>query len=155
MPIRSFAKSPRRLGVGEQLDAARLAASAHQDLGLHDDVPTESLGDGARLRRIGGDLARRDGDAVLRQQILGLVFVKLHGTEIGYQHQGPEGLSSLRPSFGVRPRRDQFVRPVKVTPILSIAVSEDRLRMRRVGSRLRTMIRIVEPFITDASFVPV
>ena len=66
-----------RLG---ELDAAALAAAAGVDLRLDDDgAAAEALGD---LRGLGGverDLAARHGDAVPREDLLGLILVDFHG----------------------------------------------------------------------------
>ena len=66
------------LRVLRELDAAALAAAAGVDLRLHDGAAAEPLGDLARLGRVVGDLAARHGDAVAREDRLGLVLVDLH-----------------------------------------------------------------------------
>ena len=69
-------------GGGGELDAAALAAAAGVDLGLDDDGGTDFFGDGAGLSSGGGDAAARDGDAVAREDLLGLVFVDFHGVGV-------------------------------------------------------------------------
>ena len=76
-----------RLGVGGivgELDAARLAAAAGQNLSLDDDRPAELLGRGARLFGRRREPALRDGDAEAREELLALVLVEIHrrGTRI-------------------------------------------------------------------------
>ena len=68
----------RLLGILRELDAAALAAAAGVDLRLDDRPAAEALGDLPRLGRAVGDLAARHGDAVSREDRLGLVFVDFH-----------------------------------------------------------------------------
>src|SRR6185312_7996806 len=74
------------LGRLAELDAAGLAAAAGVDLRLDDPLlAAERPGGFGRLVRRRGDLAGRHRDAVLREQFLGLVFVKIHA---GYLRTG-------------------------------------------------------------------
>ena len=62
------------------LDAAGLAAAAGMDLGLHHpDRTVQLLGDGLGLGRVVGDVAARHRHAIAPQQLLGLIFVDIHG----------------------------------------------------------------------------
>jgi len=63
------------VGRGRQLDATRLAPAAGQHLGLDDHLAAQVLGNSARLFRCVGHFAARDGDAVFREQPLGLILV--------------------------------------------------------------------------------
>ena len=61
-----------------ELDAARLAAAADQHLGLDDDRVAELLGG---LDGLGGGCGRAPlgyGNAVLLEELLSLVFEKIH-----------------------------------------------------------------------------
>jgi hypothetical protein len=63
-----------------ELDAARLAAAARVDLGLHDDdARTERSRRLFGFGRCRGDAALGDRDAELAQHFLGLEFVDVHG----------------------------------------------------------------------------
>ncbi len=68
-------------GIGE-LDAAALTAAAGVDLGLDGDGDGEVGGDGRGIVGRGGDAAAGDGDAVSGEELLGLVFVDLHGSSV-------------------------------------------------------------------------
>ncbi len=69
-----------RLGgrVGE-LDPACLAAPTHEHLRLDDDRAAKLLGRLPGLFRRRRRLALRNGDARLREKLLPLVFVEIHG----------------------------------------------------------------------------
>ena len=69
------------LGLGavlRELDAARLAAAADLDLGLDHDRVAELLGGLDGLRNGGRGTAVRHGHTVLGEQLLSLVFEKVH-----------------------------------------------------------------------------
>jgi hypothetical protein len=85
--VRHEAAAQQLVGAGHHLlhgaadfHAARLAAAAGMDLGLHDpDRAIQLFGDGLGLRRIMGDIAARHRHAIAPQQLLGLIFVNVHG----------------------------------------------------------------------------
>ena len=66
-------------GLG-QLDAASLAPPANQDLGFDDHGDPDSLGNSASLLGSRRHVPIRDGDAVLRENALGLILVKLQSS---------------------------------------------------------------------------
>ena len=68
----------RLLGVLGDLDPARLAAAADQDLGLDRARVADPLRGGNRLLDGRSDLAARHGDAVLGEQLLALVLEEVH-----------------------------------------------------------------------------
>ena len=62
------------VGVARELDAAGLPAPADLHLGLDDDRIADAIGRGDRgVDRLDG-LTRGDRDAVLREQLLALIF---------------------------------------------------------------------------------
>ena len=61
-----------------ELDPARLAPPAREDLRLDDDRPTELLGRGARLLGRGREPPLRDRDPGLSEELLALVLVEVH-----------------------------------------------------------------------------
>ena len=65
-------------GVVGELDAARLAAPAGQNLSLDDDRPADLLGGRARLLGGRGEAAFGNGDAEAREELLALVLVEIH-----------------------------------------------------------------------------
>jgi len=66
-----------------ELDAAGLAAPARVDLRLDDpDLPLQLTRRGDRLRRRRGHPALRHGHAVVGEDALRLVFVKIHGLRV-------------------------------------------------------------------------
>ncbi len=67
------------VAVVRQLDAARLAAAADLDLGLDHDREAELLGSLDRLTHRSGMQAVRNWYTVLLEQLLSLVFEKVHG----------------------------------------------------------------------------
>jgi hypothetical protein len=71
-------------GIGGQLDPARLAASADQDLRLDDDLAAELLGPRARLLRRPSHPPLGYGDAEAGEELLPLVLVEIHA--------GPESI---------------------------------------------------------------
>ena len=79
MPRIASACSRASLGVGGDLDPARLAAAADQDLGLDRAGVADPLGGGDGLLDGGRDLAARHGDAVLGEQLLALILEEVHG----------------------------------------------------------------------------
>ena len=75
-----------------KLDAARLAARAGMDLRLHGPARAAKFGcDINRLLGREGHGARRNGDAELRQQLLGLILMNIH-----YRQSPPRTASSER-----------------------------------------------------------
>ena len=66
------------LGVGGDLDPARLAAAADQHLGLDRAGIADPLGGGHGLLDGRRDLAARHGDAVLGEQLLALILEEVH-----------------------------------------------------------------------------
>ena len=68
-----------------ELDAARLAAAARVHLRLdHPDAAAEATGCVGSLRGCRGDEARGHRDAVAGEELLGLVFVEVHGQARGW-----------------------------------------------------------------------
>ena len=68
----------RLVGVGRELDAARLAAATHLHLRLHDHRVAERVGHLDRLATVVDRCARRHRDAVAREQLLALIFEQIH-----------------------------------------------------------------------------
>ena len=68
----------RLLGRVRELDPARLAAAAHQDLRLDDHRAADARGDVARLLGARRHLPRQHRQPVAREQLLGLVLVEVH-----------------------------------------------------------------------------
>ncbi len=72
----------RFIGASRELDPAGLAASADEDLGLHDDpvraVGQHSLRRGTRLGHRPGDRPGGDGQALGEEERLGVRFLDLH-----------------------------------------------------------------------------
>ncbi len=68
----------RLVGVGGDLDAARLTASADLHLGFDGDGTAELHGDRPRLFGRIGDASRRGGHAVCGEKFLALVFEEIH-----------------------------------------------------------------------------
>ena len=66
------------VGLGRELDAARLAPPARVHLRLHHDLPTETLRNGLRLGGRLRDVAVRYRDAVTLEDVASLVFVQVH-----------------------------------------------------------------------------
>ena len=66
------------VGVGRELDAARLAAPAHVHLRLDDDGVADAVGGLDRLLDGEDGVTRRHRDAVLREQLLALVLEEVH-----------------------------------------------------------------------------
>ena len=71
------------VGAGSQLDAARLPATARVHLRLDDDPATVFLGQRANRGGVISDLPGVDGHPGGAEQLLGLVFVKVHGRRCG------------------------------------------------------------------------
>src|SRR5690606_4836113 len=65
--------------VGGDLDPARLAAAADEDLGLDRAGLADPLRGGDRLLDRGGDLAARHGDPVRGEKLLALILEEVHG----------------------------------------------------------------------------
>ena len=65
--------------VAGELDAAGLAASAGQHLGLDDDLAGEHLGSRACLGRRARHAPVGDGYPKAREELLALVLVQVHG----------------------------------------------------------------------------
>ena len=78
----------RRVG---ELDAAALAATAGVDLRLDDDGLADLLRDRSRVPGSRCDAAARDGDAVLGEDLLGLVLVDLHDDRVKGQGSWVKG----------------------------------------------------------------
>ena len=70
--------TPDLTGVGGRLDAAGLAAAAHVHLRLQHDRIADPVGGRDRLVGIEGHLARRSGQPVGGEELLALVFQKVH-----------------------------------------------------------------------------
>ena len=103
LPSRRRASVSRPLGAVHQHHPAGLAPSARMDLGLDHPACPAQLGAGpcGRLgRRYGHTLG--DRDVVLLEQVLGLVFVEVHGCSGMAPEDGPHGR--------VRPILVQFAR---------------------------------------------
>jgi hypothetical protein len=66
------------VGILGHLDTARLAPAAGLDLGLHHDPPGQLRGRGTCLLRGVRDLSARHRDAVLREELLRLMFEQVH-----------------------------------------------------------------------------
>ena len=66
------------VGVGRQLDPARLTPASYLHLGLHDDGVTDLFGQLHGLVRRDGHPARRNGDAIAGEVLLALVLEQVH-----------------------------------------------------------------------------
>jgi hypothetical protein len=66
------------VGTAGQFHATGLAAPSRLDLGLDHDRQTKDAGGGDGVRGIADDPLRADRDAVLREELFGLILVQVH-----------------------------------------------------------------------------
>ena len=70
-------------GVRRELDPAGLASPTDLDLRLHDDRIADAVGGRHRVVDVVGDVTRRDGNAIAREQLLPLILEQVHRDSSG------------------------------------------------------------------------